>query len=109
MYMGSGGAPEGVLAASALKCMGGQIYGKLLFRNEDEIARARRAGIEDLDKIYTRDEMVTGDVIFLPQPVSPTGPSCRAFAPNRAGVTTETLLMRSKTGSLRRMTYRSPL
>src|SRR6056297_839854 len=59
MYMGSGGAPEGVLAASALKCMGGQIYGKLMFRNDDEIARARRAGIEDLDRVYTRDEMVT--------------------------------------------------
>ena len=50
MYMGSGGAPEGVLAASALKCMGGQIYGKLLFRNKDEVARAQRAGIADLDR-----------------------------------------------------------
>jgi len=64
MYMGSGGAPEGVLAASALKCMGGQIYGRLLFRNDDEKARARKAGITDLNRVYTRDEMVTADVIF---------------------------------------------
>ena len=56
MYMGSGGAPEGVLAAAALKCMGGQIYGQLLFRNDDERGRAAKAGITDLDRIYTRDE-----------------------------------------------------
>jgi fructose-1,6-bisphosphatase II / sedoheptulose-1,7-bisphosphatase len=64
MYMGSGGAPEGVLAAAALKCMGGQIWGKLLFRNDDERGRARKAGITDLDRIYTRDDLVTADVIF---------------------------------------------
>ena len=64
MYMGSGGAPEGVLAAAALKCMGGQIYGQLLFRNDDERGRAAKAGITDLARIYTRDEMVTADVIF---------------------------------------------
>jgi len=108
MYMGSGGAPEGVLAASALKCMGGQIYGKLLFRNEDEIARARRAGIEDLDKIYTRDEMVTGDVIFAATGVT-DGSIVQGIRTEPGWVTTETLLMRSKTGSLRRMTYRSPM
>ena len=62
--MGSGGAPEGVLAASALKCMGGQFYGQLLFRNDDEKARAKKAGITDLNRIYTRDELVTADVIF---------------------------------------------
>jgi fructose-1,6-bisphosphatase II / sedoheptulose-1,7-bisphosphatase len=108
MYMGSGGAPEGVLAASALKCMGGQIYGKLLFRNEDEIARARRAGIEDLDRVYTRDEMVTGDVIFAATGVT-DGSIVKGIRTEPGWVTTETLLMRSKTGSLRRMTYRSPL
>ena len=108
MYMGSGGAPEGVLAASALKCMGGQIYGKLLFRNNDEISRARRAGIEDLDKVYTRDEMVTGDVIFAATGVT-DGSIVQGIRTEPGWVTTETLLMRSKTGSLRRMTYRSPL
>ncbi len=59
MYMGSGGAPEGVLAAAALKCMGGQIFGKLLFRNDDERARARKAGITNFDRVYTRDDLVT--------------------------------------------------
>ena len=64
IYMGIGGAPEGVLAAAALKCMGGQIYGRLIFRNDDEKARAIKAGIKDFDRIYTKDEMVTQDVIF---------------------------------------------
>ena len=64
MYMGAGGAPEGVLAAAALKCMGGQLQGRLLFRNDDERGRARKAGITDLDRIYSREEMVTEDVVF---------------------------------------------
>ena len=59
MYMGTGGAPEGVLAASALKCMGGQMWGRLVFRNDDERARAGKAGITDFDRVYARDEMVT--------------------------------------------------
>ena len=60
----SGGAPEGVLAAAALRCVGGQIQGRLLFRNDDERARARRWGIEDLDRIYTLEDMAKGDCIF---------------------------------------------
>jgi fructose-1,6-bisphosphatase II / sedoheptulose-1,7-bisphosphatase len=108
MYMGSGGAPEGVLAAAALKCMGGQMYGRLTFRDDNEIARARKAGIEDLDRIYTRDEMVTRDVIF-----SATGVTDGNLVP---GVkrephryTCETILMRSKTGSVRRIIYSNPV
>jgi len=108
MYMGSGGAPEGVLAASALKCMGGQIYGRLLFRNDDEKGRARKAGITDLDKIYTRDDMVTDDVIFAASGV--TDGSILAGVKREPGfLTIETILMRSKTGSVRRMSYRHPL
>jgi fructose-1,6-bisphosphatase II / sedoheptulose-1,7-bisphosphatase len=107
MYMGTGGAPEGVLAAAALKCMGGQIQGRLIFRNDDEKARAAKAGITDLDKIYSRDEMVTEDVIFAATGV--TGGSLLAGIKREVGFyTTETLLMRSKTGSVRRMTYRNP-
>ncbi|CUH81452.1 class II fructose-bisphosphatase [Tropicibacter naphthalenivorans] len=107
MYMGSGGAPEGVLAAAALKCMGGQIFGRLLFRNDDERGRATKAGITDFDKIYTRDEMVTADVIFAATGV--TGGSLLPGIKREPGwVTTETLLMRSKTGSVRRMNYRNP-
>ena len=108
MYMGSGGAPEGVLAAAALKCMGGHFFGKLLFRNEDERGRARKAGITNFDRVYTRDDLVRGDVIFAATGV--TSGSLLAGIKREPGiVTTETILMRSKTGSVRRMTYRSPV
>lgn len=107
MYMGAGGAPEGVLAAAALKCMGGQIYGRLLFRNGEEKGRATKAGITDFDRIYTRDDMVTQDVIFAATGV--TGGSLLPGIKREVGfLTTETILMRSKTGSVRRMRYRNP-
>jgi fructose-1,6-bisphosphatase II / sedoheptulose-1,7-bisphosphatase len=107
MYMGSGGAPEGVLAAAALKCMGGQMYGRLTFRNDDERGRAAKAGITDLDRIYSRDEMVTQDVIFAATGV--TGGTLLPGIRREPGwLTTETLLMRSKTGSVRRVQYRNP-
>ena len=107
MYMGIGGAPEGVLAAAALKCMGGQIYGRLIFRNEDKKARAIKAGITNFDRIYTKDEMVTKDVIFAATGV--TGGSLLPAIKREVGfITTETILMRSKTGSIRRMIYRNP-
>ena len=107
MYMGEGGAPEGVLAAAALKCMGGQIYGRLLFRNDDERGRAHKAGITDLDRVYARDDMVTADVIFAATGV--TGGSLLPAIKRTPGwLETTTLLMRSKSGSVRRMTYRSP-
>ncbi|MGR3713983.1 MAG: class II fructose-bisphosphatase [Shimia sp.] len=108
MYMGQGGAPEGVLAAAALKCMGGQMWGRLLFRNDDERGRAAKAGITDLDRIYARDEMVTQDVIFAATGV--TGGSLLPAIKRTPGwIETETLLMRSKSGSVRRMTYRAPI
>ena len=108
MYMGSGGAPEGVLAAAALKCMGGQFYGKLLFRNDDEKARARKAGITNFDRVYTRDDLVRGDVIFAATGVT-QGSILRGIERAPGHITTETILMRSKTGSIRRMSYRSPM
>ncbi len=108
MYMGSGGAPEGVLAASALKCMGGQMWGRLLFRNDDEKGRAKSAGITDLDRIYARDDLVTADVIFAATGV--TNGSIVAGVKREPGyLQTETILMRSKTGSVRRMIYRNPV
>ncbi|MGR3637531.1 MAG: class II fructose-bisphosphatase [Shimia sp.] len=108
MYMGQGGAPEGVLAAAALKCMGGQMWGRLLFRNDDERGRAAKAGITDFDRIYARDEMVTQDVIFAATGV--TGGSLLPAIKRTPGwIETETLLMRSKSGSVRRMTYRAPV
>ena len=107
IYMGSGGAPEGVLAAAALKCMGGQFFGKLLFRNDDERGRARKAGITDLDRVYSRDELVRGEVIFAATGVT-SGSLLTGIKREPGWVTTETLLMRSKTGSVRRMTDRTP-
>ncbi len=108
IYMGEGGAPEGVLAAAALKCMGGQIFGKLIFRNDDERARARKAGITNFDRVYTRDDMVTGDVIFAATGVT-DGSLLPGIRREVGHVTAETILMRSKTGSVRRMTYRNPV
>ncbi len=107
MYMGSGGAPEGVLAAAALKCMGGQMYGKLLFRNGDEENRAKKAGISNFSRVYTRDDMVTSDVIFAATGVT-DGSILPGIRREPGFLTAETLLMRSKTGSVRRMTYRNP-
>ncbi|KJZ19771.1 class II fructose-bisphosphatase [Loktanella sp. S4079] len=108
MYMGSGGAPEGVLAAAALKCMGGQIMGRLLFRNDDERGRARKAGITDFDRVYERDDLVTGDVIFAATGVT-DGSLVSGIKREVGYVTAETILMRSKTGSVRRMIYRNPV
>ncbi|MFW2587796.1 class II fructose-bisphosphatase [Sagittula sp. SSi028] len=107
MYMGSGGAPEGVLAAAALKCMGGQMWGRLLFRNDDERGRAAKAGITDLNKIYARDELVTDHVIFAATGVT-NGSVVSGIKRSPGWIETETILMRSKTGSVRRMNYRNP-
>jgi fructose-1,6-bisphosphatase II / sedoheptulose-1,7-bisphosphatase len=108
IYMGSGGAPEGVLAAAALKCMGGQMFGRLLFRNEDEKARARKAGITNFDRVYTRDDLVTADVIFAATGVT-DGSLLDGIKREPGHITAETILMRSKTGSVRRMAYRAPI
>lgn len=108
MYMGSGGAPEGVLAAAALKCMGGQFFGKLVFRNDDERARARKAGITNFDRVYTRDDLVRGDVIFAATGVT-NGSLLRGIRREPGWATMETILMRSKTGSVRRIEYRTPV
>ncbi len=108
MYMGQGGAPEGVLAASALKCMGGQMWGRLVFRNDDERGRARKAGITDLNRIYSRDDLVTADVIFAATGVT-DGSVVSGIKREPTHLTTETILMRSKTGSVRRMIYRNPV
>ena len=108
IYMGSGGAPEGVLAAAALKCMGGQFYGKLLFRHDDERARARKAGITNFDRVYTRDDLVRSDVIFAATGVT-SGSLLAGIKREPGWVTLETILMRSKTGTVRRISYRSPV
>lgn len=102
MYMGSGGAPEGVLAAAALRCIGGQIQGRLLFRNDDEKARARRWGIEDLNRKYTTEEMAKGDVIFAATGVT-NGAMLEGVHYKAGGkkYTTSSVVMRSRTQTVR--------
>ena len=101
MYMGQGGAPEGVLAAAALRCGGGQFNGRLVFRNEDEKARAAKWGIEDLDRIYTRDDLVKGDCIFAATGVT-SGSLLEGVKYRRDGkMTTESVVMRASSGTVR--------
>lgn len=107
MYMGSGGAPEGVLAAGTLKCLGGQIWGRLLFRNDDERARAAKAGITDLNKVYARDDMVQADVIFAATGVT-KGSLLNGLQVRDGAMETDTLLLRSRTGTSRRVMARHP-
>jgi fructose-1,6-bisphosphatase II / sedoheptulose-1,7-bisphosphatase len=102
VYIGTGGAPEGVLAAAALRCVGGQMQGKLVFRNEDEIARAHRWGIEDLDRVYTLEDMAKGDCIFAATGVT-DGSLLKGVHRGRNCVTTESVVMRASTGTIRRV------
>ena len=102
MYMGQGGAPEGVLAAAALKCMGGQIFGRLLFRNDDERARARKWGIEDLDRQYDLKELAKGDCIFAATGVTDGSLLAGVKRKGKGKVmTTESVVMRASSGTVR--------
>jgi fructose-1,6-bisphosphatase II / sedoheptulose-1,7-bisphosphatase len=101
VYMGSGGAPEGVLACAALRCVGGQFKGRLLFRNEDERARARKWGIDDLDRIYDLSDLAKGDVIFAATGVT-DGSLLAGVKRRRDGkMTTESVVMRASSGTVR--------
>jgi fructose-1,6-bisphosphatase II / sedoheptulose-1,7-bisphosphatase len=103
IYIGSGGAPEGVLAAAALRCVGGQIQGRLLFRNDDERGRARRWGIEDLDRIYKLDDMASGDCIFAATGVT-DGSLLGGVKRRRDGtIETDSIVMRASSGTVRRV------
>ena len=100
VYMGSGGAPEGVLACAALRCIGGQFKGRLLFRNDVERARAAKWGVTDLDKIYDLTELAKGDCIFAATGV--TDGSLLAGVKRKAGkMTTESVVMRASSGTVR--------
>ena len=100
IYMGSGGAPEGVLAAAALRAIGGQIQGRLLFRNDDEKARARKWGITDLNRKYSMTEMAKGDVMFSATGVT-SGSMLKGVRRFHNGAETHSIVMRSKTGTVR--------
>ncbi len=104
IYLGQGGAPEGVLAAAALRCIGGQMEGRLFFRNDDERTRARRWGIEDLDRIYQLEEMASGDCIFAATGVT-DGSLLSGVKRLRGGLLkTESIVMRASSGTVRRIT-----
>ena len=100
IYMGQGGAPEGVLAAAALRCVGGQFQGRLVFRNDDERARARKWGIDDLDKVYDLKELARGDCIFAATGVT-DGSLLEGVKRMRGKMTTESVVMRASSGTVR--------
>ncbi|MEE1876649.1 class II fructose-bisphosphatase [Altererythrobacter litoralis] len=101
LYMGQGGAPEGVLAAAALRCVGGQFNGRLVFRNEDEKKRARNWGIEDLDRIYKLEDLAKGDCIFAATGVT-SGSLLDGVKRLRGGkMTTHSVVMRASSGTVR--------
>ncbi|MGH6887884.1 MAG: class II fructose-bisphosphatase [Rhizomicrobium sp.] len=100
MYLGQGGAPEGVLAASALRCVGGQMQGRLVFRNEDEKSRANRLGITDFQRKYRLDELAGGDVVFAATGVT-DGAMLEGVHRHGEFITTSSILMRSGTRTVR--------
>ena len=100
VYMGSGGAPEGVLACAALRCVGGQFKGRLLFRNDAERSRARKWGIEDLDRQYDLKELAKGDCIFAATGVT-DGSLLEGVKRQGKRMTTESVVMRASTGTVR--------
>jgi fructose-1,6-bisphosphatase II / sedoheptulose-1,7-bisphosphatase len=100
LYLGQGGAPEGVLAAAALRCVGGQFQGRLVFRNEEERERARRTGITDFDRKYDLTELVSTDVVFSATGVT-NGALVAGVRSTTAGIMTETLVLDSQAGTSR--------
>lgn len=100
IYMGSGGAPEGVLAAAALRCIGGQMQGRLLFRNDDERGRAIKCGIEDFDKKYNLLDLAKGDVMFSATGVT-NGSMVKGVRRFKDGAETHSVVMRSRSGTVR--------
>ena len=100
LYLGSGGAPEGVLSAAALRCIGGQMQGRLLYEDDSQIQRARDMGITDPNKKFAVDEMARGDVMFAATGIT-TGPLLKGVRRNATAGYTHSIIMRSKTGTVR--------
>lgn len=100
IYLGSGGAPEGVLAAAALQCIGGQMQGRLIFRNDDEKARATRCGITDFDRKYELNDLAHGEVMFAATGVT-NGTMLKGVRRFPGGASTHSMVMRSKSGTVR--------
>jgi fructose-1,6-bisphosphatase II / sedoheptulose-1,7-bisphosphatase len=108
LYVGQGGAPEGVLACAALKCVGGQFQGRLVFRNADERARAARVGITDLDKKYDLHEMVRADAIFAATGVT-KGALLDGVRLQDGFVHTHSIVMNSSTRTVREVRMKRPV
>lgn len=100
LYMGSGGAPEGVLAAAALRCTGGFIQGRLLFRNDDEKARAAKCGLHDLNRKYSLTDLADGPVMFAATGVT-DGTLLKGVRTFPGGAETHSVVMRSSSGTVR--------
>ncbi len=100
IYMGSGGAPEGVLAAAALRCIGGHMQGRLLFRNDDERGRAKRLGITDLNRKYGLLDLAKGNVMFAATGVT-NGTMLQGVRRFHGGAATHSMVMRSQSGTVR--------
>ncbi|MBX2835188.1 MAG: class II fructose-bisphosphatase [Micavibrio sp.] len=103
LYVGTGGAPEGVLGAAALQCIGGAMLGRLIFRNDTEKARAEKWGITDLNKIYTTDDLAKGDNVMFAATGVTDGTMLRGVRRYAGGAKTSTIVMRSKSGTVRRV------
>ena len=105
IYLGIGGAPEGVLAAAALRCIGGQMQGRLLFRNDDERERARKIGVKDLNRKYSMLDLAHGDVMFAATGVT-DGTMLKGVRYTAAGAETSSIVMRSRSGTIRYLSTR---
>jgi fructose-1,6-bisphosphatase II / sedoheptulose-1,7-bisphosphatase len=108
LYIGQGGAPEGVLACAALKCVGGQFQGRLVFRNSDERARAERLGVTDFDRVYTLNEIIRADAIFAATGVT-TGALLDGVRQDAGFVHTHTLVMNSASRTVREVRMKRPV
>jgi fructose-1,6-bisphosphatase II / sedoheptulose-1,7-bisphosphatase len=108
IYMGTGGAPEGVLAAAALRCIGGNIQGRLLFRNDDERGRAAKVGVEDLNRKYEITDLASGDVIFAATGVT-DGNMLQGVRRTATTLSTESVAMRARTGTVRWIRMQHPI
>ena len=100
IYIGQGGAPEGVLAAAALRCTGGQMLGRLVIKNEEQRERTQSMGIADVTQIFSMEEMAKGDVLFAATGVT-DGNMLKGVKMNRDSIVTDTVVMRSSTGTVR--------
>lgn len=103
LYVGTGGAPEGVLAAAALQCTGGSMLGRLVFRNDDEKARADRCGIKDFNKIYTTNELAKPENVMFAATGVTDGTMLKGVRRFAGGAVTHSIVMRSRTGTIRRI------